>query len=154
MQALSIRDFRGKVVHLDIAAFDCFWCQLQAPTFPPVDEEFRDRDFILLTVLNGSEFFPRPYDDPAACTAGIAEWVELHGEKTPVLCDVDLDGNDDGDVTQQFWHDQFDSAPCGGFSQNIFFDPGGVIFDFVCSFVPGETVTTIIAPEINEESCE
>jgi hypothetical protein len=153
-QALSIRDFRGKVVHLDIAAFDCFWCQLQAPTLPPVDRQFRDRDFILLTVLNASEFSPRPYTDPAACAAGIAAWVDLHGETTPVLCDLDLDGNGDGDVTQQMWHAQFDDEPCGGFSQNFLIDQGGVIFDFICSFVSGDEVATSIAAEVNAETCE
>jgi hypothetical protein len=153
-QALSVRDFRGKVVHLDIAAFDCFWCNLQAPTFPEVDQSFRGRDFILLTVLNASEFAPRPYGSPEACAAGIQDWVDQHGEQTPVLCDVDLDGNGLGDVSTQLWHDAIDDEPCGGFSQNIFVDQGGVIFNFGCSFTPGTEVTTIIAPEINPERCE
>ena len=154
LQALSVRDFRGKVVHIDIAAFDCFWCNLQAPTFHEVDLAYRDRDFILLTVLNASEFAPRPYADADACATGIAAWVEQHDEHTPVLCDVDLDRNGLGDVSNQFWHDIVDDDPCGGFSQNFFIDQGGVIFAFGCSFTPGTEVSTIIEPEVNPESCE
>jgi glucose/arabinose dehydrogenase len=154
LQALSVREFRGNVVHIDIAAFDCFWCNLQAPTFHEVDLAYRDRDFILLTVLNASEFAPRPYADADACAAGIASWVGQHNEHTPVLCDVDFDQDGLGDVSTQFWHDIVDDDPCGGFSQNFFIDQGGVIFAFGCSFTPGTEVSTIIEPEVNQESCE
>ena len=154
LQALSVRDFRGRVVHIDVAAFDCFWCNLQAPTFHEVDVNFRGRDFVLITIMNASEFVPRPYDGPDACAAGIQDWVNQHNEHTPVLCDVDLDQDGLGDVSDQFWHGAIGDEACGGFSQNFFVDQGGVIFDYGCSFTPGSDVTTIIAPEINPEFCE
>ena len=67
VEALSLRDFRGNVIHMDVAAADCFFCNLQAPTFHEIDLRYRDRDFVELTVLNESEFLPRPYIDPASC---------------------------------------------------------------------------------------
>ena len=71
-----------------------------------------------------------------------------------MLCDVDLNQDGLGDVSNQLWHGAIGDEPCGGFSQNFFIDQGGVIFDYGCSFTPGSDVTTIIAPEINPEFCE
>lgn len=154
MQQLSVRDFRGKVVHLDLSSDDCPWCNLQAPTFHAVDLAYRDRDFIEITVFN--QFFSGPftYSSTAACAAAVLAWVDRHGVLSPVLCDVDLNGDTLGDVARQYWHLANEPEPCGGSPQNFFIDQGGVIFDFTCSFTPGPEVETRILPEINPESCE
>jgi len=154
LQALSVRDFRGKVVHLDISADNCVFCNLQAPTFHAVDLQFRDRDFILLTVLTRSLLGPKPYVTPEDCATAIADWSERHGETSPVLCDVDLNGDDVADVAGQFWHPGSGPESCGGTPQNLFIDQGGVIFDFSCAFTPGPEVVEIIAAEVNPEWCE
>ena len=41
-----------------------------------------------------------------------------------------------------------------GTPQNLFIDQGGVMYDFRCSFTPGGDVQTIIAGEVNPETCE
>ena len=154
LQALSLRDFRGQTVVMEIAAQDCFWCELQGPTMPAVVNDYRARDFMIVTVMNASEIGRRPYADAASCAVEIADWASRHGETHPILCDVDLDGDQVSDVTAQYWHNPSDPQPCGGFGQNFFVDSGGVIFDFICSLATGDAIETIIQPEINAESCE
>ena len=41
-------------MQLDISADNCFWCNLQAPTYREVDLRYRGRGFTLLTILNAS----------------------------------------------------------------------------------------------------
>jgi hypothetical protein len=155
LQALSMRDFRGKVVHFDLSSNDCFWCNAQAPTYHDVDLDYRDRDFVLVTVLSEVLIGPSAFPNAAACAAGIADWASRHGEETPVLCDVDLDGNGKSDVTEQFWHGGAGTEPCGVTPQNFFIDQGGVFFDYRCGFTPGTPdVSSIVAPEVNPETCE
>jgi len=153
MQELSIRDFRGKVVHLDLAVRNCFFCVLEAPTYDAVDMEFRGRDFVQLTVFTENLSGPFPFDPPN-CAPAIAAWADEHGEKNPILCDSDLNNDGIGDISDAFAHLGIDEEPCGGMPQHLFIDPGGVMFAFQCAFTPGPEVADFIRPATNPETFE
>jgi hypothetical protein len=157
LEALSMADFRGKVVHLDISADNCFWCNVQADSYGPIDQTYEQRDFARLTVFTKSYQTLETYTEEE-CGPAIADWSNRHVEYGPVLCDVDLDGNGQGDVTRQFWHNSSEpehpGEECGGTPQNTFIDQAGVIYDFSCGGTLGGTVETIILPEVNPETCE
>jgi len=162
MQQLSVADFRGRVIKMDLSADNCYYCNEQASggsshvPYHDIDVRYRDRDFIFLTILtldyNTLEAIP-----PGQCASVIEAWANRNNESTPVLCDVDLDGNGKGDVTMQFWHDVSmfpDPEWCSGTPQNFFIDQGHVIYRFDCGSTYGEEVEAAILPEINPESCE
>jgi hypothetical protein len=149
-QYLSMSDFRGKVVRLDLSADNCYYCNLQAPFAAQVENDYHARDFIAVTVLTLS-YSGVPAIPPSACDAYITGWANEHGVNGPILCDVDLDGNGRGDVTWQYWH----QAGCGGTPQNFYIDQGHTIYQFICG---GELSYAMIQSriflEVNPETCE
>lgn len=157
LQMLTITDFRGKVIRMDISADNCFWCGVQAGFLPDLDAKYRDRDLVALTVFTQSYGGVVPYPNEATCAAAIAAWAGVNDD-APILCDVDLNGDNHGDVSWQYWHTIMPTDPandCGGTPQNFYIDQGGTIYDFVCG---GETslasMESRILGEINPETCE
>ncbi|RMG44215.1 MAG: hypothetical protein D6718_10465 [Acidobacteria bacterium] len=160
MQQLSVADFRGRVIKLDLSADNCYYCNEQASgggahvPYHDIDVKYRDRDFINITVLTLDYTTLEPIP-PSQCASVIEGWATRNNEATPVLCDVDLDGDNRGDVTTQFWHSINDFPEwCTGTPQNFFIDQGNVIYEFDCGAVYGEEVESRILPEINPETCE
>ncbi len=68
----------------------------------------------------------------------------------PILCDVDLNGDNQGDITQEYW-----SASCGGVPQNIYIDQGHNIYKRVCGGeLNSSTIINNITNEVNAMTCE
>ncbi len=155
-QMLTMSDFRGRVVRMDISSDNCFWCNVQADFIPPLDVLYRDRDLTVLTVFTETYGGVVAYPTESACATAVAVWAGAVDE-APILCDVDLNADGHGDVSWQYWHTASVPAPndCGGTPQNFYIDQGGTIYDFVCG---GELSTAgmeaRIINEVNPETCE
>lgn len=149
-QLVSIADYRGKVVKLDLTANDCFWCQVQAGQESTNDALYRDRDFLYVSIFTRYLATLAAYPDAASCAADIAAWAATYGQDTPILCDVDLNGDGHGDVTWEYWH----QSDCGGVPQNFYIDQGNEIYDFVCGAQLSGDVQSLIQNEVNPMSCE
>jgi hypothetical protein len=148
MQSVNLRDFRGKVLKVDISALNCGACATQASLARMIDIQYRMRDFMNVTIMLNS------YGDwsaisPDDCAAQINAWQEAYREITPILCDTDLDSNGVGDVSEML-----DTGGCGTPS-NWFLDQDGVVFNFLCgAYSSPQPYIDIITPEINPETCE
>lgn len=153
MQALSISDFRGRVVKMDISSDNCFWCNVQADQEPVNDTKYRDRDFLFVTILTQSYAGVTPIP-PANCASVIGDWASRHSTHTPILCDTDLNGDNHGDVSWQYWHPGTGTESCGGTPQNFYVDQGNVLYSFVCGAQLSGDVESRIATETNPETCE
>jgi hypothetical protein len=150
LQDLNLSDFRGKVLRLDISANNCTFCNLQAPFAAAVEEKYGSRDFVGATVL--TKFYQTREPIPEEqCQAFMTNWVNQHGSVGPLLCDIDLDGNGRGDVSDQYWT----VAGCGGTPQNYYIDQEGVVYSFVCGGQLSEAqIINSIIGEVNPETCE
>lgn len=148
-QAVSVGDFRGRVVKLDLSADNCFWCNVQADQEAANDTKYRDRDFLFITVLTLTYALTDPIP-PANCATVIGGWASRHSSKTPILCDVDMNGDNRGDVTAQYWH----APDCGGTPQNFYVDQGNLLYNFVCGAQLSGDVDNAIKNEVNPETCE
>lgn len=150
LQFLNVSDFRGKVVRIDYSAINCPPCQAQADVLHLVADPYRDRDLMMISVMN-LQFQTLTPIPPANCASLIATWAATHGDNSPIVCDTDKDGNGLGDVIWQNWH----QAGCGGVPQNMYIDQGGSIYQFVCGGeVSAASITSKIINEINPETCE
>jgi len=150
LQEITLSDFRGKVVRIDYSAINCPPCQAQADVLHLVADPYRDRDLMMISVMNFNftNLAPIP---PAACAGQIALWAETHQDNSPIVCDPDKDGNKLGDIIWQYWH----QAGCGGVPQNMYVDQGGWIYSFICGGeVSTGSITSKIIDEINPETCE
>jgi hypothetical protein len=153
LQAINISDYRGKVVKMDISARNCSSCGVMALDHHYWDEQFGDRDFQIITIMMDS-YFTWAAINPQLCSGYINAWAANYGETTPILCDVDLDGDGNADVASQY------DIGCGT-PQNIFVDQGQVIYNQVCGAIyedhpptpPGQ-LYPYISGEINPETCE
>jgi hypothetical protein len=149
-QFLSISDFRGKVIRMDISADNCYYCNLQAPFAAQVEDDYHARDFVGITMMTLSYSTLQPIPE-SLCEIYTTGWADQHGVHGPIFCDVDLNGDGYGDVTWQYWH----QAGCGGTPQNFYIDQGHTIYQFVCG---GELsysmIQSRIASEVNPETCE
>ncbi len=144
---ITLSDFRGKVIRLDISAFDCFFCSQMAINFLPLDLLHRDRDLVIITVLMKSFGSPGWTPYPAAeCQAGVAAWSqETDGrpEYHPVVC-----------ATSLAVPNQYDLGGCGT-PQSFWIDQGNVMYQDRCGAgtnYPAERGWVI--NEINPETCE
>jgi hypothetical protein len=150
LQNLNLTDFRGKVIRMDISAVNCTFCNLQAPFAQEAEEEVGGRDVIGITVLTETFQTLLPIT-PANCASRINTWATNHGVTGPILCDVDTDGNNRGDVSS---NNQWFRGNCGT-PQNHYIDQAGVVYLYVCG---GELNTPVIrgrlANEVNAETCD
>jgi glucose/arabinose dehydrogenase len=155
-QALTMSDFRGRVVRMDISSDNCFWCNVQAGYLPALDAELRDRDLTIVTVFTESYGGVTAFATIEACATAAAAWAGEEDE-APILCDVDRDGDGHGDVSWQYWHSSGFPAPedCGGTPQNFYIDQGSVIYDFVCGAeLSTPNMRDNVIGEVNPETCE
>ncbi len=150
-QALTMSDFRGRVVRMDISSDNCFWCNVQSGYIPPLDDELRDRDLTIVTVFTESYGGVTAYATLEACATAAAAWAGT-ADEAPILCDVDRNGDGHGDVSWQYWHDASD---CGGTPQNFYIDQGHVMYKFVCGAeLSTTTMRNAVIGEVNPETCE
>jgi len=155
-RALTMSDFRGRVVRMDISSDNCFWCNVQKGYIPPLDTELRDRDLSVITVFTQTYGGVIPFASIEACATAAAAWAGADDD-APILCDVDRNGDGHGDVSWQYWHSSAYPAPedCGGTPQNFYVDQGGVIYDFVCGAELSTTsMRANVINEVNPETCE
>jgi glucose/arabinose dehydrogenase len=149
LQAINLSDFRGKVIRIDVSALDCTYCQLQAPFAASVEHDYAARDMVGITIMTQSFTTLAPIPT-ALCGSRIAIWANNYGVTNPIVCDVDSNGNGNGDATDQWWR-----GGCGGTPQNHYIDQGFRPYSFVCG---GEltyaTIENQIINEVNPESCE
>jgi hypothetical protein len=147
---LAMSDFRGRVVRMDLCSEDALWCSVQSDYLPAVDLQYRDRDLVIVTVLTESFTGAGPFDTLEECATAAAAWAGSSGQETPILCDTDLDGDNHGDVSWQYW-----DAACGGVPQNYYVDQGHTIYQFVCGAeLNSATINAQVAAEVNPETCE
>lgn len=85
---------------------------------------------------------------PANCASVISSWVSSHGEKSPILCDTDKNGNGLADAAEQW--DQGCGTPT-----NFYIDQGHVQYKYVCGAeISSTAIENAISPEVNPETCE
>jgi hypothetical protein len=114
-----------------------------------VEDKHHARDFIGITVLTLS-YSGVPPIPSSSCASYIEAWASNYNVHGPILCDVDNNGDNHGDVTWQWWN-----YACGGTPQNYYIDQGHSNYTFVCGGELSEgTIYSRIANEINPESCE
>ena len=149
-QMVTLSDFRGKVVRMDISSDNCIYCKFQSQFIGPLDIDYRDRDMAFITVFTQSYGGVTPYANEAACAADVALWAGA-SDAAPILCDTDLNGDNHGDVSWQYWH----QPDCGGTPQNFYIDQGNVIYNFTCGGeLSRSSMEVKIVPEVNPETCE
>jgi hypothetical protein len=151
MQQLSLSDFRGKVIRVDLSANNCTFCRQQADNAANVEDQNHARDFVAMTVLTLS-YSGVPAIPTAQCAGLISNWANAYGVHGPIFCDEDHNGDGHGDVTWQYWRPY---PACGGTPHNYYIDQGHTIYNFVCGgeLTDGQIFTKIMN-EINAESCE
>jgi glucose/arabinose dehydrogenase len=146
-QMLTMSDFRGQVVRMDISATDCGWCDIQADLFHNLDIKYRDRDMRFVTIMMRS-YGGWTAIAPSECASRIETWANNNNELGPILCDTDLDGNGKADVAAQL------NTGCGT-PTNFYIDQGHVIYDYVCGAeLSSSGIEARIAGEVNPETCE
>lgn len=149
LQQVSPDDFRGNVIHIDISSNNCTHCRIQAPWLANVEEMYEGRDYVSITVftLNYVGVTPIP---PASCGLYIEAWADLYGIDGPIVCDIDLNGDNHGDVS---W--QLDWAQCGGTPRNFFYDQSFILYNRMCGRPANQQgFENTLVNEINPESCE
>ena len=52
---VSLKDYRGKVVLLNFMATWCHWCRKEMPHLQKLYEQFKDRDFVIVSVFSDRE---------------------------------------------------------------------------------------------------
>jgi hypothetical protein len=150
MMQLSLSDFRGKVIRMDISALNCTYCRQQAVIAAKIEDKNHSRDFVAMTVLTHS-FVGAPPIPPEMCASEISTWATLYGVNGPLFCDVDRNGDDHGDVSWQYWW----GPTCNGTPQNFYIDQGHTLYKFVCGGeLTYEQIFHNIHQEINPETCE
>ncbi len=155
-QAVSLEDFRGRVIRVDLSALDCPWCYRQTRCFDAVEKKVGDLDAVLVTIMmqHLSYWDAIP---PANCASQIAAWQAAYGGSGPILCDVDLNADGGADAAHQL------AGPCGGVPENFYLDQGQVQYKYVCGAEdwaePGlkacsGLISVSLAPEVNPETCD
>jgi hypothetical protein len=164
MQQFTMSDFRGKVVRMDISSNNCGYCKIQAGALPAVDEMFRDRDYMAVTIFTryhhwedgNQDVWPTyAYTNMADCATDVAAWSP--SEESPIFCDTDHNGDGIGDVSWQYWHSSSLPPPedCGGTPHNFYIDQGGTIYEFVCGAeFSSSGIALKVMNEVNAETCE
>jgi glucose/arabinose dehydrogenase len=148
MQEVTLDDFRGQVIRLDISADNCFWCDVQADYIHGVYDDFGARDFMPITVLTLKYAGIQPIP-PEQCATVIGDWAARNNEDTPILCDTDHDNDNRGDVSDQWWN-----STCGT-PQNNYIDQGHVVYEFKCGAELSEAaIAGHLVGKINDETCE
>ena len=78
---VSLWQFYGKVVAIDVGTFWCAPCQKAAGHIQDIADEYRDQGFVFLSVL------PQNYSGDVPSEADLDEWAERHGIEEPLLSD-------------------------------------------------------------------
>jgi hypothetical protein len=126
---------------------NCFWCTVEAEDENAVDKQYRDRDFLFVSVFTldyGVWHVPSSESD---CQTRITNWANTYNTPSIILCDIDANGDGYGDISN--WYDQCNCAP-----QNFYIDQGGVIFNYVQGAQFSADVTAAIGPEVNAPTCD
>ena len=85
------------------------------------------------------------------CAALIENWANVHSDISPIVCDVDRNNDNKGDIIWQYWQ----QAGCGGVPHNYYIDQAGVVYQFVCGGeVNPASIEAKIINEVNPETCE
>lgn len=151
-QMINLSDLRGKILKLALTSENCFWCTVEAGQEDTVDKQYRDRDFLFVSVFTVNygiwNVFKNSDDltDPTSCGSHIKTWATNYNTKTPIVCDVDLDGNGYGDVSN--FYDQCNCAP-----QNFYVDKGGIIYNYIQGAQFSSDVITNIQNEVSPADC-
>lgn len=144
----SLSEYRtGDVIHLDLGASDCFWCHVQADEEDRIEDKYRKRGFKTVLVLEKNLSGARPHANQTECTNAINAWRAEEGGDYTILCDVDSNGDNIGDVWQQF-----NRPTCNGFPQNYYLDRNWVTYNHVCGWDSG--AETHIGTKVHAEWCE
>lgn len=145
MQPLRLSDLRGKVIRLDISAQNCGPCQSQANAFENVEKYFADRDTVLVTILLNT-YGSWDAIPASQCAKTIQDWVTAHESFSPVLCDVDEDGDGRADAANYI------SAGSCGVPENTYIDQGFVVYKYVCGGeLSSKTIRDTLKPEAAPE---
>ncbi len=142
-----LRDFRGKVYKLALAAKNCGWCELEVEQEDVVDKRWRDQDFTFLSVFTKDYGVWHVFTE-AECQAEIDTWVTNNNNpSTPIFCDEDFNGDTIGDYSDLM--DQCNCAP-----QNFYVDPGGYIYNYVQGAQFSQDVSNNVKNEVHAEGCD
>lgn len=156
----TLHDFRGMVVHMDLSALDCYYCQQQASEFRDLFDEYRGRGFVTITALMNSY-----HDDsaipPEQCAAKLQEWIDdwAPGADDYILCAVDDDGNGVADVWEQYGEHLYLAyglfwSRCTGTPTNFYFDQGMVNYETFCGKTDISDTRATILEKLPAEHCE
>ncbi len=147
LQTFSLADFRGKVLKLALTSENCFWCEEEAKEEGAMDKQYRDRDFLFVSVFTLDYGVWHVPASEAECQSMITTWANTYNTPSMILCDIDANGDGFGDVSN--WYDQCNCAP-----QNFYIDQGGVIYNYVQGAQFSSDVAAAIGPEINAPTCD
>ncbi len=146
-QTFSLADFRGKVIKLALTSENCYWCEREAEEEGTVDKQYRDRDYLFVSVFTLDYGIWHVPSSEADCQTRITNWANAWNTASIMLCDVDANGDGYGDISN--WYDQCNCAP-----QNFYIDQGGVIFNRVEGAQFSADVIANISSEVNAPSCD
>lgn len=82
---VSLHDYLGKVILLDISTMWCPPCQQEATDAEELYQKYKDQGFVILSVLF------QDYGGSPATTSNCKTWANLYGLTFPVLADSDAE---------------------------------------------------------------
>ena len=146
-QTYSLADFRGKVVKMALTSENCYWCTVEAEDEGLVDKQYRDRDFLFVSIFTLDYGIWHVPSSEADCQTRITNWANTYNTPSIILCDIDANGDGYGDISN--WYDQCNCAP-----QNFYIDQGGVIYSYVQGAHVYDDVVASISAEVNAPTCD
>jgi len=94
---VSLWQFFGNVIVLDVSTIWCLPCQALAEGTQETQDTYEDQGFTYVTVLQEDNYFEPPDTDD------LNIWVNAYGLSTPVLADGDKTGASVIDPTKPSW---------------------------------------------------
>jgi len=80
---VSLSDFRGNVILLDISTMWCHYCQIEAEHGEEMYQQYRNQGFVMLNVLYAD------YNGAPMSVDKCHDWAEFYEITFPILADAD-----------------------------------------------------------------
>jgi peroxiredoxin len=81
-QPVSLSDYRGQVILLDLSTMWCTYCQIEASTAEQLYQQYRSQGFVMMNALFAN------YKGGPITVENCEEWAEFYKISFPILADV------------------------------------------------------------------